>query len=83
MLEKEEKEGHGYLAETLGNIITKQNSLGYPPPQSKFYSFSKVNSKKREEVRIVLKEMLNFDTILNAEETVALGFADEIFTTPS
>ena len=83
MLEKEEKEGHGYLVETLGNIITKQNSLGYPPPQSKFYSFSKVNSKKREEVRIVLKEMLNFDTILNAEETVALGFADEIFTTPS
>jgi ATP-dependent protease ClpP protease subunit len=79
MLDKEEKMGHGYLAKHLSEIMTRQNAFGYPPPTPKSYSFSKVAAKKREEVRIVLKEMLNFDTILNAEETVALGFADEIY----
>lgn len=80
MLEKEEKEGHGYLAKTLSAILTNQNSLGYPVPQPpRVYTFSKVLKNKREEIRVVLKEMLNFDTILTAEETVALGFADEIF----
>ena len=79
MLEVEEKEGHGYLAKHLSDIMTRQNALGYPPPTPKNYSFSKVLKNKREEIRIILKEMLNFDTILNAEEAVALGFADEIF----
>jgi ATP-dependent protease ClpP protease subunit len=59
--------------------MTRQNALGYPLPTPKNYSFSKVLKNKREEIRIILKEMLNFDTILNAEEAVALGFADEIF----
>jgi ATP-dependent protease ClpP protease subunit len=59
--------------------MTRQNALGYPPPTPKNYSFSKVLKNKREEVRLIVKEMLNFDTILNAEEAVALGFADEIF----
>jgi ATP-dependent protease ClpP protease subunit len=79
MLEKEEKMGHGYIAKTLNDIMTKQNSLTYPPSPPKLYSFSKVLIKKKEEIRPILKEMLNFDTILDAEETVALGFADEIF----
>jgi ATP-dependent protease ClpP protease subunit len=79
MLEKEEKMGHGYLAKHLSDIMTKQNALTYPPSSPKVYSFSKLLAKKREEIRPILKEMLNFDTILNAEETVTLGFADEIF----
>lgn len=80
MLEKEEKMGNGYLAKTLSSIMTKQNSLSYPiPTTNRTYNFSKILSKKKEEIRLVLKEMLSFDTILNAEETVALGFADEIF----
>jgi len=79
MLEREEKMGHGYLAKTLSNIMTRHHSLDYPTPLPKNYSFSKVLKNKREEIRIILKEMLNFDTILNAEEAVALGFADEIF----
>jgi len=83
MLEKEEKMGHGYLAKTLSDIMTKQNALSYPTSTPKTYSFSKVLNKKKEEIRPVLKEMLNFDTILNAEETVALGFADEIFKNES
>ena len=39
----------------------------------------KVIVKKKEEIRLILKEMLNFDTILNAEDTISLGFADEVF----
>lgn len=77
MLEKETKEGNGYLAKKLGEIMTRQYALNYPPPTTpKTYSFTKSN--KKEEIRAVLVEMLNFDTILTAEETVDLGFADEI-----
>ena len=77
--EKEkEKEGHGHLAKKLSEIMTKQYALTYPSSPPKNYSFSKTN--KKEEVRMVLKEMLNFDTILDPEETIALGFADEIET---
>jgi len=81
MLEKEENMGHGYLAKVLSEIMTRQYALGYPPPtQPKTYSFSKKLETKREELRKVLQEMLNFDTILTAEETVALGFADEVYS---
>jgi len=62
----------------LSQIMTKQYALNYPPSPPKIYNFSKTN--KKEEIRVVLKEMLNFDTILTAEETVNLGLADEIFT---
>ena len=78
MLEKEEKEGHGYLAGKLTQIVNKQREfdLNRTPVQ---YTFSKVIDKKKEQLRVILKEMLNFDTILTAEETVALGFADEVY----
>jgi len=81
MMEKEEKMGDGYLAQTLGKIMTQQKSFEHPPLLKPFtYTFSKKAEVKREQVRVLLKEMLNFDTILTAEETVALGFADEIYT---
>jgi len=67
MLDKEEKEGHGYLAKTLSSILKSPKT------------FSRKAETKKEELRSVLKEMLNFDTILTAEETVDLGFADEIY----
>ena len=80
MLEKEEKMGDGHLAQTLGTVMTQQRSFEHPPLTTPIiYSFSKKVEVKREQVRVVLKEMLNFDTILTAEETVALGFADEIY----
>ena len=71
--------GLGYLAKTLSDIMTKQNTFTYPPSISKTYVFSKTLVKKKEEIRLILKEMLNFDTILNAEDTISLGFADEVF----
>jgi len=80
MLEKEEKIGDGHLAKTLGEIMTKQKAFEHPPLTKPIvYSFSKKPEIKREHIRVVLKEMLNFDTILTAEETVNLGFADEVY----
>ena len=81
MLEKEEKEGHGYLAKVLSRVMTKQYELEYPPSSRKTfsYNFSRKAEVKKEEIRSILKEMLSFDTILNAEETVNLGFADEVY----
>lgn len=67
MLDKEEKEGHGYLAKTLSQILSTSKI------------FSRKQETKKEELRLILKEMLSFDTILTAEETVDLGFADEIY----
>lgn len=81
MLEKEEKEGHGYLAKVLSKIMTKQYELEYPPSSRKVfnYNFSRKQETKKEEIRSILKEMLSFDTILTAQEAVDLGFADEIY----
>lgn len=79
MIEKEEKEGDGYLAEVIAEIVNRQKMLEYPTPGKVSYSFSKNPKIKREELRQVLKELLNFDTYLDARETVLLGFADEVF----
>jgi len=81
MMDKEKKEGHGHLSKVLSQIMTKQYEMEYPPLSRKVfnYNFSKKEDIKREEIRFILKEMLSFDTILNAEETVDLGFADEIY----
>lgn len=78
ILEKEEKEGHGYIAGVLSKIINDQKEfdLKHKPVS---YTFSKVLENKKEQIRVILKEMLNFDTILTAEDTVALGFADEVY----
>lgn len=81
MMEKEEKEGHGYLAKTLSQIMSRQKEIEYVSSNKTVtYNFSKKEETKKEEVRAVLKEMLNFDTILTSDETVALGFADEVYT---
>jgi ATP-dependent protease ClpP protease subunit len=81
MFKKESKHYRGYLDIVLGQIMTKQYASGYPPPTKPIeYNFSKLSIPKRyESIRMVLRDMLNFDTILNAQETIQLGFADEIF----
>jgi ATP-dependent protease ClpP protease subunit len=44
------------------------------------YTFSKKLEVRREEYRKILRELLNFDTILTPEETISLGLADEIYS---
>jgi ATP-dependent protease ClpP protease subunit len=83
MLEKDEEQGKqgeaNYLERVLADVVNKQQSLDYPPPEKLIkYKFSKDPEQRREDVRKVLKELLNFDTFLTAEETVALGLADKV-----
>jgi len=82
MMAKEEEEGTGYLARIISSIMTRLKSREYPNPGNSAYKFSRSLKVKREEVREVLREMLNFDTILTSRETVDLGLADEVFFRP-
>jgi ATP-dependent Clp endopeptidase proteolytic subunit ClpP len=79
MMQKEEQAGTGHLARALSAVANKQRMLEVPYPGEVSYKFSKSPKVKIEEARAVLKELLNFDTILNAEESVSLGLADEVF----
>lgn len=79
MMEKDEEEDEDrYLERVLAEIVNKQQQLELPTPEKVVYHFSSDPDRRREDVRKVLKVLLNFDTFLNAEETVALGLADEV-----
>lgn len=82
MMEKEEemtKEGQvDYLETVLATIVGRQQELDFPKPTKPKYKFSKDPEKRREDVRKVLKELLNFDSFLTAQETVAIGLADGV-----
>lgn len=83
MLEKDTKMQEAgeanYLERVLADIVNTQNALDYPAPEKKIkYKFSADPDKRREDVREVLKKLLDYDTFLTAEETVALGLADRI-----
>lgn len=87
MLQKDEKMQQAgevnYLERVLWDIVSVQKSLDYPAPDKMpKYKFAKTPEGRREDVRVVLKELLNYDTFLTPEETVALGFADEIDVYP-
>lgn len=83
MMEEDEKRQEAgesnYLERVLADVMNKQNMLDYPPPEKLIkYKFSKDIEQRKEDVRKVLKELLNFDTFLTAEDTVALGLACKI-----
>lgn len=67
------------LAKSLSAIINRQKALEVHPTGEVSYSFSRSQKQKKEELRSILREMLNFDTILTPEETVSIGLADEVF----
>ena len=79
MIEKEAKEGSGHLSKHLTNIVNDHRSLEVPKPDPVDYKFSKSTSIKREEIRVILRELLNFDTILSPIESVNIGLADEVY----
>jgi ATP-dependent protease ClpP protease subunit len=82
MMEKDEEMTQAgfpdHMEITLSEIIHHQQEMDYPKPPKPKYRFSKEPAKRREEVRKILKELLNFDSYLSAQEAVDLGFADEI-----
>jgi hypothetical protein len=75
---EEEQEDDRYLEETLEDIVNRQREFTKNAKPAK-YRFSKIPEKRREDVREVLQELLNFDTILSPIEALRLGFADEIY----
>jgi ATP-dependent protease ClpP protease subunit len=78
IMKKEKHEGHGHIAKVMSRIINRLRAFEINPTLAS-YKFSKNTESKREEIREVLKEMLNFDTYLDAQETVDLGLADQVF----
>ena len=75
MLKKEDIMGEGYLEKVIEKIFTDLQKFDMGSNRVRY----RLGKHKAEDLRIALKDMLNFDTILNAEQTVALGFADSIF----
>jgi ATP-dependent protease ClpP protease subunit len=82
MLERDQEEAEegkrNYLERVLSSIMNRQSELDYPPRKKVNYRFSSNLQKRREDVRAVLKELLNYDSFFTAEETVAMGLADKV-----
>lgn len=81
LMKKELEQGIPYMVNTFETIMNKLKEFDYPTNKigGVKYTFSRKNDLRKEEYRTILKEMLNFDTILSPEETISLGFADEIY----
>jgi ATP-dependent protease ClpP protease subunit len=79
MLEKSKVIGSTKLCKNLSAIVNQQRAFEIPSPSPVSYVLSKTRNDRKEDLRKIVREMLNFDTILDAEETVSIGFADEVF----
>lgn len=78
MMMKVEEMGVDAMNKSITDIINNQRALEINPDVINF-NLSSEYKLQRDELRKVLREMLNFDTILTPDEAISLGFADEIF----
>jgi len=78
---KEKEKGVSYMTKSLETVMNKSKQFDkvLTHEEEIKYTFSKKLEVRREEYRKILRELLNFDTILTPQETVMLGFADEIY----
>lgn len=77
MLQKDAKDSEAF-EKALEIVLNKQNEGEVYQKTKIKVKLAKELPKRKEDLRIYLESMLNFDTILNATDTVALGFADSI-----
>lgn len=82
ILAHEEEMGLENMENLFTDILNHYRSFEYPSPKETKITFSKNIEERVEEYRGILKELLNTDTILTAQETIALGLADEIYQYP-
>jgi ATP-dependent protease ClpP protease subunit len=82
MIAHDQEMGKETMESLITDIMNYQRSFEYPRPEDQKIEFSEDLEKRIEEYRVILKEMLNTDTILTAQETIALGFADDIYQYP-
>lgn len=78
MLEYESTSGKK-LEPALEKIVNKSNELEFPKPAPVKYRFSAKREERKEQLRAVLSQLLNYDTILTPEETISLGLADFVY----
>jgi ATP-dependent protease ClpP protease subunit len=83
MMAKDEKEREAgnldHMEKTLSALVNKHNAaVSLTPKKNVKYKFSQDATKRRDEISEVLQFLLDFDTFTTPEETVALGFADNV-----
>jgi ATP-dependent protease ClpP protease subunit len=76
MLEKALDQKPGYLETTINRIIDEVGRFEMPKKRPAF-KISKDDTF--EDLRTALQYMLNYDTILTPQQTIDLGWADEIY----
>jgi len=81
IMEKENEKGISHISKTFEQIVGKLKQFEHPQTKEGEikYAFSRKMGLRREEYRKVLRELLNFDTILTPEETISLGLADKVY----
>lgn len=79
MLEYERENGIK-LEPALETIVNKGNELEFPKREPVKYKFSLKREERREQLRQVLHQLLNYDTILTPEETISIGLADAVYS---
>jgi ATP-dependent protease ClpP protease subunit len=67
------------IESALAAIVNRGNFLEFPKKSPVKYKFSTKLDDRREQVRAVLTQLLNYDTILTPEETISIGLADSIY----
>jgi ATP-dependent protease ClpP protease subunit len=76
LMKKDEEMGGNYIEGALNDIMKVTRRFEMPSKRSD-YIIDKTDEV--ESLRIIVKDMLNFDTILTPDQTIELGFADEIY----
>lgn len=64
---------------TLNSVIDQNRLIENKNRSNVTYTFSRSLKSRADELLTALQELLNFDTILTADETVELGFADLVY----
>jgi ATP-dependent protease ClpP protease subunit len=81
IMKRDDEQTPDVLEKVLTDITNRLKAFEYPSQEILSLKFNRKNRNlRREEVRKVLKELLNFDTIMTPQETVDLGLADLVFT---
>lgn len=78
MLEYESASGKR-LEPALEAIVNSANAFELPKREPVKYKFSTKREERKEQLRVVLAQLLNYDTILTPKETISLGLADSIY----
>ena len=75
------EEEHGIKLESaLEKIVNRDNEFEYQKKAPVKYKFATKRDVRKEEMRLVLVQLLNYDTIIRPEETISIGLADSIYS---